>query len=165
VAGGDFDPSELICGGCVPHSADATCRKHGDAYIEYKCRFCCSVAVGCGSLPSVLWPAFSPGCVVTPPQVFFCFGTTHFCDTCHSQPGYMQNQQSAGKLPPCPALPLCACSPLCIVCNAMQVLNVVVVISGKEGDPAQGCPLKVKHPPTGQEFALGCGLCKNTTTF
>jgi len=22
-----------------------------------------------------------------------------------------------------------------------------------------GCPLKVKHPPNGDEYAVGCGLC------
>ncbi|XP_076272297.1 E3 ubiquitin-protein ligase MYCBP2-like [Rhynchophorus ferrugineus] len=27
------------------------------------------------------------------------------------------------------------------------------------------CPLHVKHPPTGEEFALGCGVCRNTHTF
>jgi hypothetical protein len=40
-----FDPSELLCGGCAPHSADAVCAKHGTDYIEFKCRFCCSIAV------------------------------------------------------------------------------------------------------------------------
>jgi hypothetical protein len=35
------------------------CPKHGTDYLEYKCRYCCSVAV------------------------FFCFGTTHFCNACH----------------------------------------------------------------------------------
>jgi E3 ubiquitin-protein ligase MYCBP2 len=27
------------------------------------------------------------------------------------------------------------------------------------------CPLHVKHPPTGEEFALGCGICRNAQTF
>lgn len=31
-----------------------------------------------------------------------------------------------------------------------------------EGDE---CPLHVKHPPTGEEFALGCGVCRNAHTF
>ena len=38
----DFDPSELICGGCA--GAGANCKKHGAEYIEYKCRYCCNVA-------------------------------------------------------------------------------------------------------------------------
>ena len=24
------------------------------------------------------------------------------------------------------------------------------------------CPLKVKHPPTGNEYALGCGVCRDS---
>jgi E3 ubiquitin-protein ligase MYCBP2 len=27
------------------------------------------------------------------------------------------------------------------------------------------CPLHVVHPPTGEEFALGCGVCRNAQTF
>ena len=27
------------------------------------------------------------------------------------------------------------------------------------------CPLHVNHPPTGEEFALGCGICRNAHTF
>ena len=36
-----------------------TCPKHGTEAIEWKCKFCCSVAS------------------------WFCWGTTHFCDDCH----------------------------------------------------------------------------------
>jgi len=27
-------------------------------------------------------------------------------------------------------------------------------------DPKK-CPLKVKHPPNGEEYALGCSVCRN----
>jgi len=27
------------------------------------------------------------------------------------------------------------------------------------------CPLHIQHPPTGEEFALGCGVCRNAHTF
>jgi E3 ubiquitin-protein ligase MYCBP2 len=27
------------------------------------------------------------------------------------------------------------------------------------------CPLHVSHPATGEEFALGCGVCRNAHTF
>lgn len=30
---------------------------------------------------------------------------------------------------------------------------------------ADECPLHVLHPPTGEEFALGCGVCRNAHTF
>ena len=58
----DFDPSELVCGSCSNPGEVVTCNKHGDDYLEYKCRYCCSVAV------------------------WFCFGTTHFCHPCHTRP-------------------------------------------------------------------------------
>ncbi|EGD72098.1 hypothetical protein PTSG_11546 [Salpingoeca rosetta] len=112
----DFDPTELVCPLCVGGAATQICRKHGTEFLEYKCRYCCSVAV------------------------FFCFGTTHFCNACHDQ---YQRCQSTPKelLPQCPAGPC---------------------LTQLEGDE---CPLHVKHPPTGEEFALGCGLCRNAQTF
>jgi E3 ubiquitin-protein ligase MYCBP2 len=49
------------------------CSKHGVDYIDFKCRFCCSIA---------LW---------------FCFGTTHFCDPCHREAGRNKVTACAGK--------------------------------------------------------------------
>ncbi|CAB1347399.1 unnamed protein product, partial [Coregonus sp. 'balchen'] len=85
-------------------------------FLEYKCRYCCSVAV------------------------FFCFGTTHFCNACHDD---FQRMTSVPKeeLPHCPAGP-----------------------KGKQLEGTE-CPLHVVHPPTGEEFALGCGVCRNAHTF
>ena len=51
-----------MCGACSAKAcgmAAATCARHGEQYIEFKCRFCCSIAT------------------------FFCFGHTHFCEKCH----------------------------------------------------------------------------------
>lgn len=56
----DFNPADLMCSSCVPHSHENTCDKHGTDFIQYKCRFCCT------------------------PAVWFCGGTTHYCDPCHS---------------------------------------------------------------------------------
>lgn len=70
---------------------------------------------------------------------YFCFGTTHFCVKCHQTPG-MFNHMEKSKLPRCPAGP-----------NGTQ-------LTGE-------CPLKMTHPPTGEEFPLGCGICANTDTF
>ena len=92
-----------------------TCEAHGNDFLEYKCRYCCSLAV------------------------FFCFGNTHFCSKCHEKAHKLQNT-ALEKLPKCPAGP-----------DLEQL----------DGE----CPLKVKHPPTGEEFSLGCGLCANTDTF
>ncbi|XP_031417201.1 E3 ubiquitin-protein ligase MYCBP2 isoform X1 [Clupea harengus] len=114
--GDDYDPSELICGACSDVSRAQMCSKHGTDFLEYKCRYCCSVAV------------------------FFCFGTTHFCNACHDD---FQRMISVPKeeLPHCPAGP-----------------------KGKQLEGSE-CPLHVVHPPTGEEFALGCGVCRNAHTF
>ncbi len=93
------------------------CPKHGTEFLEWKCRFCCSVAV------------------------WYCFGTTHFCDKCHQIPGEMTGK-SKEDLPKCPAAP-----------------------QGKPLTGATECPLKLRHPPAGEEFALGCGQCRNAREF
>ncbi|CAG0881435.1 unnamed protein product [Darwinula stevensoni] len=112
----EYDPSELVCGACSDVSRAQMCPKHGTDFLEYKCRYCCSVAV------------------------FFCFGTTHFCNACHEDFQRVTAIQRS-DLPHCPAGP-----------KAIQL----------EG---QECPLHVEHPATGEEFALGCGVCRNAHTF
>ncbi|CAL4142860.1 unnamed protein product, partial [Meganyctiphanes norvegica] len=114
--GDEYDPRELVCGGCSDVSRAQMCPKHGTDFLEYKCRYCCSVAV------------------------FFCFGTTHFCNACHDDFQRVTNIPK-GDLPRCPAGP-----------RAQQ-------LEGEE------CPLHVQHPATGEEFALGCGVCRNAHTF
>jgi E3 ubiquitin-protein ligase MYCBP2 len=117
AGGGDtFNPEELVCGGCSDVSQAQMCPKHGTDYLEYKCRYCCSVAI------------------------FFCFGTTHFCNPCHDDFQRVANIPKA-ELPQCPVGPKAA---------------------SLEGED---CPLNLKHPPTGEEFALGCGICRNAHTF
>lgn len=107
-----FNPEELICGRCSDVTQAQICPKHGTEYLEYKCRYCCSVAV------------------------YFCFGTTHFCAKCHDDFQHITMIRPVN----CPAGP-----------RAVQL----------EGE----CPLHVQHPPTGQEFALGCGICRNAHFF
>lgn len=118
---GDFDPSELVCGACANPGMVTSCAKHGEDYFEYKCQFCCSIAV------------------------WFCFGTTHFCDPCHNQPGFGPDQKREGKLP---------------ICDGKHQY------AGPLGKQLEGpCPLRIPHPPTGEEFPLGCGICRNAQTF
>ncbi|XP_050560251.1 E3 ubiquitin-protein ligase MYCBP2 isoform X7 [Spodoptera frugiperda] len=115
---GWWEPNELVCGACSDVAGARTCPKHGADFLEYKCRYCCSVAV------------------------FFCFGTSHFCNACHDD---FQRVTSIPKhlLPQCPA--------------------------GPKGEQLPGssdeCPLHVQHPPTGEEFALGCGVCRHAQGF
>ena len=57
-----FKPEELVCAKCssLGVSAGTTkCDTHGTDFIDFKCRFCCSIAV------------------------WFCVGTTHYCDPCY----------------------------------------------------------------------------------
>ncbi|EGD81373.1 highwire [Salpingoeca rosetta] len=116
VGSNDFDEEELVCPACSGGEAQQVCPKHGTDFLEYKCRYCCSVAV------------------------FFCFGTTHFCQPCHDDYQRCLDCPKA-NLPKCPAGPK------------------LTQLEGEE------CPLHVKHPPTGEEFALGCGICRNAQTF
>ncbi|XP_038216347.1 E3 ubiquitin-protein ligase highwire [Zerene cesonia] len=113
-----WDPKELVCGACSDVAGARICSKHGSDFLEYKCRYCCSVAV------------------------FFCFGTSHFCNACHDDFQRVTNIPRH-LLPQCPA--------------------------GPKGEQLPGtteeCPLHVQHPATGEEFALGCGVCRNAHAF
>eukprot|EP01017_Pseudomicrothorax_dubius_P036172 TRINITY_DN5154_c0_g4_i1.p1 TRINITY_DN5154_c0_g4~~TRINITY_DN5154_c0_g4_i1.p1 ORF type:complete len:386 (+),score=45.62 TRINITY_DN5154_c0_g4_i1:211-1368(+) len=103
-----FKAEELVCSNCCDVGVHVqNCQTHGKDYIEFKCRFCCSVAT------------------------WFCWGTTHFCEPCHKRQcnGDHVSKYTKDKLPKC---------------------------TSKEA-----CPLKVAHPPNGEEFALGCGACRN----
>lgn len=80
----DFDPSELVCGGCAQQGA--ICATHGADYIQWKCKFCCS------------------------PAIWFCGGHTHFCDPCHRIPGQRWGQETkkdVSALPVCPGADAC----------------------------------------------------------
>ncbi|CAI2362857.1 unnamed protein product [Moneuplotes crassus] len=99
-AEGNFNAEELVCGKCSSEglAGKTDCSIHGKEYIEFKCRYCCTISQ------------------------WFCFGTTHFCDPCHRIAG-------RNKITKCP---------------------------GKDK-----CGIKVEHPDNGEEFALGCGLCRH----
>jgi hypothetical protein len=68
------------------------------------------------------------------------FGTTHFCTGCHDEFSRLM-ALPRDRLAQCPVGPHC-----------IQL----------EGDT---CPLRVQHPPTGDECALGCAICRNISTF
>lgn len=58
---------ELLCAFCRQAgdgAAKSVCDKHGPLNIQYKCRYCCTVAI------------------------WYCYGTTHFCEPCHNHDGY-----------------------------------------------------------------------------
>jgi len=65
---------------------------------------------------------------------WFCWGNTHFCDKCHKRQegGDYLNRKPMSAHPKCPGI--------------------------ESGNPLD-CPLKVKHPPNGNNFCLGCNVC------
>ena len=118
AAPGAFNPADLVCAACLPHAADADCPKHGREYIVHKCKYCCAEAL------------------------YFCFGTTHFCERCHDDPSKMQELEASGRLPKCPAGPL-----------------------GKQLPPGAACAINGAHADPGCEQTLGCSVCRNAATF
>ncbi|CAD8083971.1 unnamed protein product [Paramecium primaurelia] len=102
-----YKPEELICANCCEVPVGETCQVHGKEYIEFKCKFCCQIAV------------------------WFCWGTTHFCEDCHKRQcnGDYVSKIPKEKLPKCP---------------------------GKDK-----CPIKMDHKANGEEQALGCAICRN----
>ncbi|CDW84412.1 myc binding protein 2 [Stylonychia lemnae] len=91
------------CGRCKAltfKSGITNCDVHGEDFIEYKCQYCCHVA---------LW---------------FCWGTHRFCEPCHD--------------------------------DAANGHNEVVPCKG-----SKECPLNGHHNTNGQEYAIGCRLCRN----
>lgn len=103
-----YNPEELVCPSCSALSLEGSdCVTHGKDFIEFKCKFCCGISA------------------------WFCWGTTHFCDICHTKQnnGDYVSQKKKEELPACPG--------------------------------SNACPLKVQHPPNGEEFSLGCAICRN----
>jgi len=56
-----FNEQELVCGSCLTKEFGDkhSCPIHAAEYVEYKCKFCCNIAV------------------------WYCWGSTHFCQSCH----------------------------------------------------------------------------------
>ncbi|KAK8795502.1 hypothetical protein WA158_000159 [Blastocystis sp. Blastoise] len=61
---------------------------------------------------------------------WFCWSTTHFCDSCHKK----QNNGEGIAKKPRDQLPKCP--------------------------GIEKCPLHIQHPPNGEEFSLGCSMCR-----
>jgi len=113
-----IDRSELVCGACSAGALDVQiCPLHGKDYLGFKCRYCCS------------------------PSIWFCFGTTHFCDTCHNDHSRLTSTAKE-ELVKCPAGP-----------------------GNKPLDDVDECPLGLKDCIPGEERALGCSICRNAQTF
>ena len=114
--GSIIDPKERLCSQCSnPQSFATECKKHGNEYIQWKCRYCCNFAT------------------------FFCFGTTHFCEQCHSN-AYGIKNIAADERAQCPS-------------RFDKTTRLPKKINGV-------CPLGQKHPLHGEEYCLGCAYCR-----
>lgn len=107
----EYKEEDLVCGACASQNVKGgimDCGQHGKDFIEFKCKFCCSVAQ------------------------WFCWGNTHFCEACHARQckGEYLSQKTKDQLPKCPG--------------------------------PEKCPLKTVHPPNGEEYSLGCAICRNS---
>jgi E3 ubiquitin-protein ligase MYCBP2 len=75
------------CAACS--GLNATCGIHGNDFIEFKCRFCCSLAT------------------------FFCGGKCHYCTPCHDMAGTLTNfsdwstKWDCGKINDCAGIDKC----------------------------------------------------------
>jgi len=93
--------------------------------IMNQCRFCCNIAN------------------------WFCWGNTHFCDSCHHQQVRPLGGVFDGRI----------FSPWC----ALQMIGNNIArkkVKDLPRCPGDMCPLKIRHPPNGQEYSLGCALCR-----
>jgi len=190
AANNDVKEAELVCSGCSDESGATTCPEHGSDFVEFKCRFCCSVAT------------------------FFCFGTTHFCSACHANSLELTSMAKA-NLVQCPCrskglsgLPEPITSPPQLKGQAQSQnqaqsqdnqdaaeakeeppaeqaeppageqqqqqqqqqpsasapagpSTATATVKREPGQPHPWCPLGVAHPPSGEEFCLGCAVCRN----
>lgn len=83
---GEFKWEELVCANCSDVGMTVqNCPKHGKDFIEFKCKFCCSIAQ------------------------WFCWGTTHFCDPCHQKQcnGDHLSKKKPSELPQCKGKATC----------------------------------------------------------
>lgn len=137
---------DLLCSKCQKVESMVSCKEHGDAFLIFKCRFCC---------------AFS---------AFYCFGKTHFCQACHSgsvwpklvDSGSGKNKKEIWAYSQCPGLEK----------GCLEVKNKRGVTEAQRlelyrklvSNPAD-CPMGIRHPPSGFEFGVGCGQCKSKDPF
>ena len=144
----EVNKEDLICGKCQKIESIDECKEHGEEYLAYKCRYCCTMSV------------------------FHCWGKVHFCRNCH-QPGVWdklstystgKNKKALEDYPQCDGIRK--------QINALMKNPLWHKWSRDQKDAEiyklravpELCPLATKHPPNGFEFGLGCTLCADKKT-
>lgn len=56
-----YQEAEMLCLNCMVQAGEHYCARHGVEFMQYKCRYCCSIAK------------------------YYCWGTSHFCENCHER--------------------------------------------------------------------------------
>ena len=139
---------DLICGRCQKIESIDECKEHGEEYLAYKCRYCCTMSV------------------------FHCWGKVHFCRNCH-QPGVWdkmstystgKNKKALEDYPQCEGLK----KQIAVLMKDPQWHKWSRDKKDEEMHKLRAvpdlCPLGCKHPPNGFEFGLGCTLCADKKT-
>ena len=70
---------------------------------------------------------------------YYCWGTTHFCESCHRKAWTLRRKEKKDLIQ-CP-------------CKSSSKTNFPEKVEGP-------CPLEQKHPPHGEEYCLGCAMCR-----
>eukprot|EP01084_Bolivina_argentea_P250100 418904_1 len=139
---------DLICGKCQKIESIDECKEHGEEYLAYKCRYCCTMSV------------------------FHCWGKVHFCRNCH-QPGIWdklstystgKNKKALEDYPQCDGIK----KQIAAIMKQPQWHKWNRDRKDAELHKIRAmpelCPLGCKHPPNGFEFGLGCTLCADKNT-
>eukprot|EP01084_Bolivina_argentea_P288252 494728_1 len=139
--------TQLQQGMVVGNSGIFECKEHGNAFLGYKCKYCCQMSTS------------------------VCWSNTHLCAECVNdkwkasttfQTG--KNRKTIEKYPQCDGLK--------VQINSLMETTAWNKLSRGQKDEelnklcsvAELCPLGIEHPPNGFEYCLGCTLCADKQT-
>ena len=116
-----------------------SCKKHGTEFIQFKCRFCCSLST------------------------WHCWGKTHFCSKCHSGIWGKLVEYSSGKnklkMPGEGKRRNHNKEYVSAHFTGDDAIDEYISCPGIAAGDSSCCPLKILHDPNGVEFGMGCAMC------
>ena len=125
---------ELVCSTCAVANVQ-TCEKHGTDWIQFKCRYCCSFAT------------------------FFCWNKVHFCSKCHSGiwRHLVEYDDGKNKLKP----PTGKYTMKAYTSEMVETMDEYLTCPAQLSGNPKDCPLGILHDETGEEFGMGCSMCRD----